>query len=174
VHVLAPLHRLQLCLLVFVATAYLAKQSACIALTIAIQRRTRAGSVWIFQIQFDSVRFSVSSTRFRFSHITAKSAMKAHAVGKTSKGSEVVYAFTPSTSRIDDQQLGLLLTCITGCKRQANTLLKSADCAHCREQKAAAFVLRLMRLHQTHGVTVRLKTIVTLSHTAAIPETKHV
>ena len=76
--------------------------------------------------------------------------------------------------RIDDQQLGLLLTCITGCKRQANTLLKSADCAHCREQKAAAFVLRLMKLHQMHGVNVRLKTIVTLSHTAAMPETKHV
>jgi len=132
----------------------------------------RAGSVWIFQIQFDWVWFSISRTRFRFfrfrfSHITAKSAMTAHAVGKTSKGSEAVYAFTPSTSHTDYQQLGLLLTCITGCKRQAKTLLKSADCAHCREQKAAAFVLRLMRLQQMHRVNVRLKTIVTLSHTVS-------
>jgi len=28
---------------------------------------TRAGSSWIFQIRFDLVRFSISSTRFRFS-----------------------------------------------------------------------------------------------------------
>jgi len=47
----------------------------------------RAGSVQVFQILFDSVRFSISSTRFsffwfRFSHITA---MKVHAAGKTSK-----------------------------------------------------------------------------------------
>ena len=27
---------------------------------------SRAGSVWNFQIRFDSVRFSISSTRFRF------------------------------------------------------------------------------------------------------------
>jgi len=27
---------------------------------------TRTGSVWIFQIRFDSVRSSISSTRFRF------------------------------------------------------------------------------------------------------------
>ena len=26
----------------------------------------RAGSVWIFQIRFDSVRFSISGTRFQF------------------------------------------------------------------------------------------------------------
>ena len=58
-------------------------------------------------IRFGSVfklEYPVSVFRFRFLHITAKSAMKAHAVGKTSKGSEAAYAFTPSTSRIDDQQ----------------------------------------------------------------------
>jgi len=32
---------------------------------------TTVGSVWIFQFQFASVRFSISSTRFRYSHITA-------------------------------------------------------------------------------------------------------
>jgi len=31
----------------------------------------RAGSVWIFQIRFDSVQFSTPSTRFQFLHITA-------------------------------------------------------------------------------------------------------
>ena len=82
--------------------------------------------------KFGSIRFGFQTRvpgfgffRFRLLHISARSAMKAHAVGKASKGSEAVYAFTPSTSRIDDQQLGLLLTCITGCKRQAKRYLKA-------------------------------------------------
>jgi len=77
---------------------------ACFLLTHSV---CRAGSVQIFQIRFDLVWFSISSTqlgffRFRFLHITA---MKVHAVGKTSKGSEAVEAFTPSTSSMHNQQL---------------------------------------------------------------------
>ena len=65
--------------------------------------------------KFGSIRFSfnleylVRFFRFRFLHI---SAMKARAAGKTSKGSETVEAFTPSTSSMYNQQL--LLTWITG------------------------------------------------------------
>ena len=33
---------------------------------IRVSVRIRAGWVWIFQIRFDSVQFSISSTRFRF------------------------------------------------------------------------------------------------------------
>jgi len=77
-----------------------------------ISVNTTAESVWIFQIPFDLARISISSTQFRFfwfSHITA---MKADAVGETSKGSE---AYTPSTSCMHDQQL--LLMCITSACR---------------------------------------------------------
>jgi len=66
---------------------------------------SRAGSIQIFQIRFDSVfnlKYPVRFLRFRFLHITA---MKAHAAGKTSKGSEAVEAFTPSTSSKHNQQL---------------------------------------------------------------------
>jgi len=49
----------------------------------------RFGSV--FNIEYPVLLFF----RFQFLQITAKSAMKAHAVGKTCKGSEAVYAFTP-------------------------------------------------------------------------------
>jgi len=65
----------------------------------------RAGSVRIFQIWFDSVQFinlKYPVWLFRFLHITA---MNVHAVGKTSKGSEAVEAFTPSTSSMHNQQL---------------------------------------------------------------------
>jgi len=31
--------------------------------------------------------------------------------------------------------------------------IKTADCTHFREQKVATFVLRLIRLHHTRGIT---------------------
>jgi len=56
------------------------------------------GSIWFgFESQVPGSVF-----RFRFLHITA---MKAHAVGKTSKASEAVEAFAPSTSSKHNQQL---------------------------------------------------------------------
>jgi len=80
----------------------------------------RAGSVWIFQIRFDSVQFSISGTRFRFLHITTTKFLRAHAVGKTFKQSEAVEAFTPQLHAFTISSSALLLKCIAG----AGALLK--------------------------------------------------
>jgi len=39
--------------------------------------------------------------------------------------------------------------------------VKTAGCEHFRQPKAITFVLRLMRLYYTRGITVRLTAIVT-------------
>ena len=87
---------------------------ALIVVLLALQVRLGRFGFFIF----GSIRFGFQARvpgfgffGFGFKH---QSEMKAH--GKSSKGSEAVYAFTPPTSHIDDQQLDLLLTCITGCK----------------------------------------------------------
>jgi len=70
-------------------------------------------------MRFDSVRFSISSTRFHFFPFSVfahnYNEIVMNAAGKMSKGSEAVEAFTQSTSRMHDQQL--LLTCVTGACR---------------------------------------------------------
>jgi len=63
------------------------------------------GSDFSNSVQFSSVfslKYPNQFFRFWFLHITT---MKAHAAGKTSKGSEAVEAFTPSTSSMRNQQL---------------------------------------------------------------------
>jgi len=65
---------------------------------------SKAGLVQIFQIRF-SFQSQVPGLvffRFRFLHITA---MKVHATGRPSKGSEAVEAFILSTSSMHYQQL---------------------------------------------------------------------
>jgi len=62
----------------------------------------RAGSVWVFQIRFDSVRYLISSTRFvffrfRFSHVTT---LKAHTVGESFYTVDFTHAQSSITTNV--------------------------------------------------------------------------
>jgi len=87
--------------------------------------KSGAGSVWISK--FGSIRFGFQSQlpgfvffRFWFLHITTMKFLRAHAAGKTSKGSEAVEAFTPQLHAFTISSLALQLKCIA----DAGALLK--------------------------------------------------